>query len=327
MTLDPVAALMLDEAGDLGTRVLVLDEPALANQLRSAGHDVVACCDDLLEERQLDGDPARLDEPALAGVEVVLLRLPKSLGMLEDYAERIAAWAGPQLRLVAGGREKHLNRGMNDVLASSFAEVHASRGRQRSRVLHASGPIPGPRTWPRTSRVDELDLTVVSHGGVFASGRLDAGTRLLLSALKKSQSGRAVDLGCGSGIVASWLARRGDHVLAVDTSLAACDSTHDTAAANGLTVEVQRTDSLTGVAERSVDLIACNPPFHVGTTKDSTPGFHLLRSAVPALATGGELWTVFNSHLPYLGFLHSEVGRTSVAARSPHYTVTRSVRG
>lgn len=171
MTLDPVAALMLDEAGDLTARVLVVDEPALANQLRSAGHDVVACCDDLLEERLLEGDPARLDEPALAGVEVVLLRLPKSLGMLEDYAQRIAAWAGPQLRLVAGGREKHLNRGMNDVLASSFAEVHASRGRQKSRVLHASGPIPGPRTWPRTSRVDELDLTVVSHGGVFASGR------------------------------------------------------------------------------------------------------------------------------------------------------------
>ena len=327
MTLDPVAALMLDEAGDLTARVLVVDEPALANQLRGAGHDVVACCDDLLEERLLEGDPARLDEPALAGVELVLLRLPKSLGMLEDYAQRISAWAGPQLRLVAGGREKHLSRGMNDVLASSFAEVHASRGRQKSRVLHASGPLAGPRTWPRTTRVDELDLTVVSHGGVFASGRLDAGTRLLLSALKKSQSGRAVDLGCGTGIVASWLARRGDQVLAVDTSLAACDSTRDTAAANGLSVEVQRTDSLTGVGERSIDLVACNPPFHVGTTKDSTPGFDLLRSAVPALATGGELWTVYNSHLPYLPFLHSAVGPTSVAARDSHYTVTRSVRG
>ncbi|MGB7962494.1 MAG: hypothetical protein WCF12_05980, partial [Propionicimonas sp.] len=94
MTLDPVAALMLDEAGDLGARVLVVDEPALANQLRSAGHDVVACCDDLLEERQLEGDPARLDEQALAGVELVLLRLPKGLGLLEDYAQRFAAWGG-----------------------------------------------------------------------------------------------------------------------------------------------------------------------------------------------------------------------------------------
>ena len=326
MTLDPVATLMLDEAGDLGARVLVLDEPSLANHLRSGGHDVVAFCDDLLEERRLDGDPTRLDEQALAGVEVVLLRLPKSLGMLEDYAQRIAAWGGPQVRVVAGGREKHLTRGMNDVLASSFADVHASRGRQKSRVLHAAGALPGPRTWPRTPRVDWLALTVVSHGGVFASGRLDAGTRLLISALGQARTGRAVDLGCGTGLVASWLARRGDQVLAVDTSLAACASARDTAAANGLTVAVQRADSLTGVAARSVDLVACNPPFHVGTTKDSTPGFDLLRTAVPALAPGGELWTVFNSHLPYLPFLRAEVGDTTVAARDPHYIVTRSVR-
>ncbi len=327
--LDPVARLVLDEAGeDLG-RTLVLDDRAgaLTSALLGRGVDVQAWCDDLRDEAQLPipALPA-LDSRTLAGVETVLARLPKSLGALSEYVEQVAAWASPTVRVVAGGREKHLTRGMNEVLASRFGEVRASLGRQRSRVLHARDPHPGPITWPRTRRLDELDLSVVSHGAAFAAGRLDAGTRLLLRVLPRTPKGRAVDLGCGTGVLAAWLSRQGNDVLAVDVSAAACASARETAAANDLAVEVRRTDGLDGVPSGSIDLIACNPPFHRGTAKDSTPGLDLLASAAPALASGGELWTVFNSHLPYLPFLRSVVGPTTVAARDRHYTVTRSVR-
>ena len=40
----------------------------------------------------------------------------------------------------------------------------------------------------------------------------------------------------------------------------------------------------------------------------------------------GELWMVFNSHLPYLPALRRVVGRTTVAGQNPRFTVTRSVR-
>lgn len=332
MELDPVAALLLDEA-DLpadGGRVLVIDEPALAGTLRDRGIEVAAYCDDLLDERSLPGPAlAVLDQSTLDGVDLVLMRLPKSLGMLQDYAERIAAWASPGVRVLAGGREKHLTRGMNEVLAASFGTVRASLGRQKSRVLHASEPSPGTRTWPRDAVFDELGLAVVSHGGVFAAGKLDGGTRLLLSVLDRPdlalpRPGRAVDLGSGSGILACRLAGLGYETVAVDVSRAAVDSTRDTAERNGLAVTAKRADGLAGEPPASFDLVVCNPPFHRGTTKDSTPGFALLGGAVPALAPGGQVLTVFNSHLPYLQFLRERIGRTSVVARDRLYTVTLS---
>ena len=340
MTLDPVSRLLLDEAAvpaqagppPDGGSILVIDDPGLANHLHAAGQPVRAYCDDLRDERGL-ALPARdaLDEGGLAGVTLVLLRLPKSLGMLQDYAQRVAAFAGPEVRLLAGGRQKHLTHTMNDVLAASFGVVRASLGRQKSRVLHASAPIPGGLSWPRTATLD--DLVVVSHAGAFAADRLDGGTRLLLHALAggdpvpggHSGASRAVDLGCGTGILATWLARQGHDVLAVDVSRAACASARGTAAANGARVEVRRDDTL-AEPPGSVDLVVCNPPFHRGTTKDSTPGFDLLRGAIPGLAPGGELWAVFNSHLPYLPFLRTEVGPTRVVVRDRHYTVTRSRR-
>ena len=330
MRLEPVSALLLDEAATLlaeapDAPVLVLDDPALAGHLHTTGRQVRAYCDDLRDELQLPFPGLdEIDEAALTGVRLVLLRLPKSLGLLEDYAERVARWAGHEVRLLAGGREKHLNRSMNLVLAASFGEVRASLGRQKSRVLIAAGPTPGPRSWPRTTVLADPPLTVVSHAGVFAAARLDAGTRLLLGALPHEPfgDGWAADLGSGSGILAATLAGRGWSVRAVDVSRAACAATTDTAAANGVEVMVERADGLPPQPVDRLDLVVCNPPFHVGTAKDSTPGFDLVASALPHLATGGQVWTVFNSHLPYLQFLRGRIGPTRVVARDRDYTVT-----
>ncbi len=44
------------------------------------------------------------------------------------------------------------------------------------------------------------------------------------------------------------------------------------------------------------------------------------------LRTGGELWTVYNSHLGYKRALERAVGRTEEVGRNPKFTVTRSVR-
>lgn len=334
MRLDPVSALLADEAAPAlalapGAPVVVLDDPSLAGHLSAQGHPVRAWCDDVRDEALLPGPGlAELDAAAFGDVRVVLARLPKSLGQLEDYAQRVAAHAGPQVEFLAGGREKHLNRGMNEVLAASFGEVRASLGRQKARVLHARQPLPGPLAWPKRARVG--DLTVVSHAGSFAAGRMDGGTRLLLECLADAVPGAgagaepttALDLGCGTGILATWLAGRGYRVVAVDVSRAACASTSDTATANGAQVTVLRSDGLPADYPGPAGLVVCNPPFHRGTAKDSTPGFDLLRSARPALAPQARLWTVFNSHLPYLRFLRAEFGPTRIAGRDRHYTVT-----
>jgi 16S rRNA (guanine1207-N2)-methyltransferase len=51
----------------------------------------------------------------------------------------------------------------------------------------------------------------------------------------------------------------------------------------------------------------------------------MFAAAGRALRPGGELWTVYNGHLPYLAALRRLVGTTRVVRQDPRYLVTRSV--
>ena len=87
-----------------------------------------------------------------------------------------------------------------------------------------------------------LDLDVVTDAGVFARGRLDKGTRVLLEHAPEpgpvagSGGGDLLDLGCGYGPIALWLAsvRRRSTVWAVDVNDRALDLVRRNAAAAGL---------------------------------------------------------------------------------------------
>jgi 16S rRNA (guanine1207-N2)-methyltransferase len=330
--LDPVARIILDEAGDLGDLVLVVDDldGTLASAALERGARVLAACDDIRDEELLPDGVTLVDltaEPDLSAVTTVLWRLPKAVGAVEDVAEVLALRCAPDVRVLGGGRDKHLVPAMNDALRASFDEVSASRGQQKSRVLRASMPKPPARTWPHRATNNELGLDVLSHGNVFGGTTLDRGTRLLLRALRHEQpvSGQALDLGCGSGIVAAVLAGLGWDVLACDASAAAVASTRLTAEANGFSVATWRAEGIPPELTE-LDLVACNPPFHRGAAKDSSAAFAMVADAGRALRTGGELWLVFNSHLPYLPVAREQVGPTRVVVRDSSYVVTCSTK-
>jgi 16S rRNA (guanine1207-N2)-methyltransferase len=218
---------------------------------------------------------------------------------------------------------------MNDVLRASFAEVSATLARQKSRVLVARGPRPGPSSFPRCQEHPDLGLTVCAHGAVFAGPKIDLGTRALLRALPRmSTAGTALDLGCGTGVLAAALARSRPEieVLATDQSAAAVASAAATAAANGLSdrIRVTRDDAATGVPDRSVDLVVCNPPFHVGPAVVTGAADRLFAAAGRVLRPGGELWTVFNSPLPHPAALRRLVGPTRVVDRDRRFSVAVS---
>jgi len=117
-------------------------------------------------------------------------------------------------------------------------------------------------------------------------------------------------------------------VLATDESAAAVSSALATVAANALAgrVQVQRDDAMSTVADSSVGLIVCNPPFHLGTSVHSGASLKLFQAAGRVLSPAGQLWTVFNSHLPYRSQLTRAVGPTRVMGRNTKFTVTVSSR-
>ncbi|MBF6226399.1 class I SAM-dependent methyltransferase [Nocardia abscessus] len=300
---------------------LLTGELALANNARVAG----------LSDRYT-AHP--LGAGLLRGAQVVLLRLPRVLAGLAEVADAIARYADPAVEVFAGGRDKYLTKAMNDVLAQSFSEVRASRGRQKSRTLLVAGPKPvADQPFPVRDRLDELGLEVVAHGAAFSGARLDIGTRFLLEHLKlmKPDARDAIDLGCGTGILAVALAtaRPGIKVTATDQSAAAVASARATAEANGVAdrVCVVRDDAMSTAADNSADLVLCNPPFHVGAAVHTGSAIKMFAETGRVLRPGGELWTVYNSHLNYRAVVERMVGRTEVVGRNRKFTVTRSVRG
>ncbi|MFG6443852.1 class I SAM-dependent methyltransferase [Microbacterium sp. P07] len=273
-----------------------------------------------------------LDAEVLSGAEVVLLRLPRSLDELDDVAALIAQHAAPGVQVFAGGRIKHMTVAMNDVLRRYFDVVDVTHARQKSRVLIARGPRNGRDPQPRRATHD--GLTVCALGGVFAGTSIDLGTRFLLDSLPETFAGGGtaddpvIDMACGSGVVATILARRGLHAYASDQSSAAVISARATAEANGVAelVTVVRDDALSSLADGSASFIALNPPFHVGAVVHEGAAPRLFEDAARALRRGGELWTVWNSALLYRPALERIVGPTRQIARNKKFTVTASVR-
>ena len=131
-------------------------------------------------------------------------------------------------------------------------------------------------------------------------------SRFLVSAIEGSEPGRALDLACGAGRHAVWLAERGWRVTAVDFSEVALAEARRLAAAQGVDVEWVSADVLAWVPPaRAFDLVLLlylQLPSHELRT--------VLTRAAGALAAGGRL-VVVGHHADNLE--HGHGGPTSAA--------------
>lgn len=317
-------ALALTEAGMRGIRVhqdLITGRRALVANARTLDLPLPAAHE--------------LDSSLLAGARLVLLQLPKGLAELEEIADAVARWAAPDATLIAGGRVKHMTFAQNDVLGRFFGEVQPQRAERKSRLVVASAarPVPDQPPFPVSRQHDGFTLS--AYGAAFAGARLDIGTRVLIDVMATldppSGSGlQVVDLGCGTGALAVAFAQRHPDavVTATDRSASAARSAQATVVANGLAgrITVTLDDAGSELPDGSADLVLLNPPFHLGAAVHEGAGHRLIRAAARLLRPGGEVWTVFNSHLDHRGVLSRDVGPTEQVARTPKFTVTRSIR-
>jgi 16S rRNA (guanine1207-N2)-methyltransferase len=332
---DHYGALTLGAAARHGLDGLRVHQDPLSGELALAGNAQRLGLAGRYRQLPLDTGLFSASE-LFSAAKVVLIQAPKSIDALREAAELIAGNADPEVTVYLGGRVKHLSLSVNEVLRASFGEVRAGLARQKSRVITARGPrqdAPGS-SFPRREFLAEAGLWVCAHGAVFAGAKLDLGTRQLLATLDRMApgigAGRAVDLGCGTGILAAALAKARPElrVIATDESAAAVASAQATMVANEVAdrVSVRRADAMSGFADASADLIVCNPPFHVGATVNPAAALKLFRAAGRVLRPGGQLWTVYNSHLDHQRSLERFIGSTRQAHRGPKFTVTVSVR-
>ncbi|MDT8879786.1 methyltransferase [Halomonas saccharevitans] len=188
-------------------------------------------------------------------------------------------------------------------------------------------------------------LQLVSHPGVFGHGKLDDGTRLLLGELPAALGGplgegadeaEILDVGCGDGILAAWLARRGARVTATDVNAFAVEATRRTLEANGLIGEALESDVYSALdarrygarrdGARRFDVIISNPPFHQERAIDYGPAGRLIREAPEHLHPGGQLLLVANAFLPYPDLLTRTFGGFEILADDRRFRVYRAIK-
>ena len=159
-------------------------------------------------------------------------------------------------------------------------------------------------------------LDVVSLPGVFSHGRLDEGTAFLLPHLPSDIAGRALDFGCGSGVIGAAIAslNPGCAVSLVDSNAFALRSAERTFSANGLAAQVIRpVDGIDSLGTETFDLIVSNPPFHQGIGTDYTVVARFLQACEQRLTDGGLLLMVANRFLPYERMIPKALRMSNVA--------------
>jgi len=132
---------------------------------------------------------------------------------------------------------------------------------------HYFSAEPASASRPRSAHLvlPDLRLELRTDRGVFAHGRIDRGTELLLLTIPTPPSGNLLDLGCGYGPISITLAIRapGSQVWAVDVNRRALDLTRLNSAAAGVT-NIVIAEPADVPNEIRFAAIYSNPPIRLG---------------------------------------------------------------
>jgi 23S rRNA (guanine1835-N2)-methyltransferase len=279
------------------------------------------------------------DEPP-ARADVLVVRVPRSLALLEDQLHRLAPAVHADTLVVGAGMVSEIHTSTLRLFERILGPTRTSLAARKARLVFCT-PYPAlARTanpWPLHYEVPDglgplSGRTVTNHAGVFCAERLDLGTRLLLRHLpERTGQDRVVDLGCGNGVLgtAAAVANPASDVLFVDESHQAVASAEETFKANaepGTKAQFVVGDALAAVPGDSVDLVLNNPPFHSHRATTDSTSRRMFASARSALRPGGELWVVGNRHLGYHVRLRRLFGNCEVVASDPKFVVLRAVK-
>ncbi|WP_333776326.1 methyltransferase [Streptomyces sp. IBSBF 3136] len=342
---------LAEEGVPLTGAVVVLGDRwgALATAL--AGHRPTQITDSFLSQEATRANLARAgvepgavrllttQDPPPERVDVLLVRVPKSLALLEDQLLRLAPAVHAGTVVVGTGMVKEIHTSTLRLFERILGPTRTSLARQKARLVFCA-PDPAlrrpPNPWPYSYALPDgvgavSGQTVVNHAGVFCADRLDVGTRFFLRHLPAGPgAGRVVDLGCGNGVVgtAVALADPEAEVLFVDESFQAVASAEATYRANGVPghAEFRVGDGLAGVAPDSVDLVLNNPPFHSHQATTDATAWRMFTGAKRALRPGGELWVIGNRHLGYHVTLKRLFGNSRLVASDPKFVVLKAVK-
>ncbi len=312
---------------DLSGCALVMDDETdlVASAMASMGVEVSRW------ERRVKGSVSAAVWPACGPFDVVTLRQPRSREAFEMGLHVAGSRLGCGGRLVAYGANDEGIRSASRPIRALFGNVTTVDSRRHCRVLQAVLPPEPPvfrsaladwRSEGTATLADGQRLRWVSYPGMFAHGRLDEGTRVLLDALPTLEPRqRALDFGCGAGLIAAALLRR-QRTARVDLL------DDDALAIEAARENVPRARAILGDAWDALggatyDLIVSNPPIHRGKEKDFGLLERFIDGARPCLRPYGYILFVVQRAAPTARLLAASDDDYDVAAETTRYRVWR----
>ncbi|TQF02144.1 methyltransferase [Kitasatospora acidiphila] len=272
-------------------------------------------------------------------IDVLLVRVPKSLAFLEDQLHRLAPALHAGSVVIGTGMVTEIHTSTLQLFEQIIGPTRTSLAAKKARLIFSTPQrLSAPdNPWPlRYQLPDGIGVlsgrTVTNHAGVFCADRLDIGTRFFLQHLPERQGPvHVVDLGCGNGVVgtAAALANPAAEVTFIDESyqaVASAEATFRENAGPDARAEFLAGDALAAVPPGSVDLVLNNPPFHSHQATTDATAWRMFTGARRALRPGGELWVVGNRHLGYHVKLRRLFGNCHTVAGNPKFAVLRAVK-
>lgn len=263
--------------------------------------------------------------------DIVLIRVPKTLALLEEQLIGLQGLLAPDARIVAGGMVKHLPRAAGDLLERYLGDVTASLAVKKARLLHVTvtAKPQACSPYPTHYRLDRPALTLVNHANVFCREGLDIGTRAFLPHLPTNLGqARVADLGCGNGVlaIASALANPDATYTLVDESYMAIQSARENwhSALGARPVTLTAADGLAHHPADSLDVVLCNPPFHQQQVVGDFLAWRMFQQARAALVPGGALYLVGNRHLGYHAKLKRLFRSVEQIAATPKFVILKA---
>ena len=308
-----------------------LSTQAITANVQENGLDesVVTVIDSLLT-------PAQVPEDL---VDVVLIKLPKSLAMLEDQLHRIRPMLAKSTTIIAAGMTKHIHMSTMSLFEKIIGSTKTSLAFKKSRLIfsqfdeHLKVPEnPYPDTYELPYQLDDVAINVSNHAAVFSQDKLDIGARFFIENLPVDTRYKTiVDLGCGNGVLGLMAALKNQQakIIFTDESYMAVESSiNNFVSVFGETrdAEFLQTDCLQGIEDESVSLILCNPPFHQNNAISDNVAWQMFSESKAALENKGELWVIGNRHLAYHAKLKQIFGDCEVVASNNKFTLFKAIK-
>ena len=160
----------------------------------------------------------------------VLIKLPKTLALLEQQLIQLRPFCHTGTRIIAAGMVKHIQTSALALFERIIGPTTTSLAVKKARLVFAqlnNSLSETPCPYPRSFTEPTLDLILSNHANVFAKEKLDIGARFMLSHFNKlPQAKSIIDLGCGNGVLGIMAKRQlaDSHISFVDESYMAIDS-------------------------------------------------------------------------------------------------------